>query len=136
MAAYHLSRLKARNPIGSVSLLVYINPTPSGKSRELGKRYYVLYSLGSSEHSTASRTPTSGAEFVIIVMRVQNRPTSQAGLQRLAYGQKKANGKVLLFQVPRNIVGVVKRCLDWFWIRYPTPSLTMLMYLEDSAKLT
>jgi hypothetical protein len=35
----------------------------------------------------ASRTSTSGAEFYIIILRVRDRPTSQAGLQRFAYGQ-------------------------------------------------
>ena len=58
----------------------------------------LIYSLGSSEHSTASRTSTSGAEFVIIIMKVRDRPTSPAGLQRFVYRQDKANGRDLLFQ--------------------------------------
>ena len=67
---------------------------------EPGQQCCDLYSLGSSEHSTASRTSTSGAEFVIFILKVQDRPTCQAGLQRFVYGQAKANGRHLLFQSP------------------------------------
>ena len=66
--AYHLSRLKARNQIGSFSLLVQINSTPLEKSQKPGQCCYDLYSLGSSGHSMASRTSTFGVELVIIIL--------------------------------------------------------------------
>jgi len=48
--------------------------------------------------------------------------------QRFAYGQAKANGRDLNLQgLYSCCVGV--RCLSWFWIKYPIPLLTVMMYL-------
>src|SRR5882762_455409 len=80
----------------------------------------------------ASRTSTSGAEFVIIIIRVRDQPTSQAGLQRFAYGQAKANGRDLLYQSLQGLYGcwVGKRCRCWFWIKYRIPPLRVNLPVE------
>ena len=53
----------------------------------------------------ASRTSTFGAEFVIIIVMVRERHTSQGGLQRFAYGRTKESGRDLLFQSLQSLYG-------------------------------